>query len=188
MYSARKYRRLLAVTGRAGVALAENDTLSSCRWQDVQTIRETILTGDVQSVLKASARGEHHFIRVTCGDGKELVFRNFLEDLPWLAKIIHYETLSYLLPTAFDALKNGEELSFGKLRVDSEGLRSEKDKFLPWAEVQEVTLANALLMVNKKGKWRSWFKTPIGQVENPHVLIALAQLYREDEARRNEVQ
>jgi hypothetical protein len=88
---ARKYRRLQAVAGSDGVALVENDNVSSCRWHEVQTVRETLLAGELQSALQASARGEDHVFRVTCRDGKELVFRNFLDDLPWLGKIIEHE-------------------------------------------------------------------------------------------------
>jgi hypothetical protein len=174
---ARKYRRLHAVAGSAGVVLVENDAVSSCRWQEVQTVWETRLVGG-ESVLQASARGENHFFRVTCPDGKEMVFRNFLDDLPWLGQIIERETLPYLLPLAVAALEKGEVLDFGPLGVDPEGLRSTPEKLLSWNEVKEVTVANGLLKVTQIGKLLAWFKTPLGQVPNAHVLLALVRLYQ----------
>jgi hypothetical protein len=175
---ARKYRRLHAIAGSEGVALVENDAVSSCRWQEVHTVQETRLVGEMQSVLQASARGEDHYFRVTCRDGKELVFRNFLDDLSWLGQIIHHETLPYLLPPAVAALEKGESLDFGPLCVDPEGLRSAPEKLLSWEEVKEVTVANGLLKVTRMGKLWAWFKTPLSQVPNAHVLLALVRLYR----------
>lgn len=173
-----KYRRLQAVAGSAGVALIQNETVSSCRWQEIVTVQESLVTGEAKTVLAASARGEDHVFRVTCRDGKVLVFRSFLDDLPWLGKIIQYETLPDLLPPAVDTLEAGDALDFGPLRVDAEGLRSDREKRLSWEEVEDAEIANGLLMVRQVRKWRAWFKTPIGQVPNVHVLLALVHYYR----------
>ena len=100
---ARKYRRLQAVTGSEGVALIENDAVLPCRWHDIQIVRETQLAGELQSTLKASVRGEDHLFHITCRDGKELIFRSFLDDLAWLGQIIQHETLSHLLPPSLIA-------------------------------------------------------------------------------------
>ena len=172
---ARKYRRLQAVTGSEGVALIENDAVLPCRWHDIQIVRETQLAGELQSTLKASVRGEDHLFHITCRDGKELIFRSFLDDLAWLGQIIQHETLSHLLPPSLSALKNGEVLQFGPLSLDSEGLRSGPERCLSWDEVQDVEIAHGLLLVKQVGKWRSWFKTPISQVPNAHLLLALVQ-------------
>jgi hypothetical protein len=178
---ARKYRRLHAVVGSDGIALVENDAVSSCRWHEAQTVRESMLTGDAQTVLPATARGEDHYFQIVCRDGKSLVFRNFLDDLQWLGQIIQHETLPYLLPPALAALKNGEVLSFGPLSLDVEGLSAETEKRLSWDEVQDVKITNGLLIVEQVGKWRSWFKNAIGQIPNAHVLLALAERCRKGE-------
>ncbi len=177
-----KYRRLHAVAGSEGVALVENDTVSSCRWQDVHTVRETLLTGEAQTVLQASARGENHVFRLSCRDGTELVFRSFLDDLPWLGQIIQHETLAYLLPPAIAALKSGEMLDFGPLGIDSEGLRSGPEKRLAWDEIAEVKTANGVLTVTMRGKRWAWFKAPLSEVPNAHVLLALVQGCQKKEA------
>lgn len=173
-----KYRRLHAVAGRAGVASIENEAVTSCRWQDISTFQESFLTGEAQTVLQASARGENHFLRVTCRDGTQMVFRSFLDDLPWLAKLSQRETLPYLLPPAVAALKKGQVLAFGPLLLDAEGLKSAPEKRLSWDEVSDVTSANGLVKVMQTGKLWAWFKTPLSQVPNPHVLLALVQLCR----------
>lgn len=173
-----KYRRLQAVAGSAGVALIQNDTVSSCRWQEIDTVHESLVTGEAKTVLTASARGEDHLIRLTCRDGKVLVFRNFLDDLSWLGKIIQHETLPYLLPPAVAAFEAGGLLEFGPLCVDADGLRSDRSRRLAWEEVEDAEIANGHLMVKQVGKWWAWFKTPIGQVPNVHVLLVLVHYYR----------
>lgn len=180
---ARRYRRLLAVTGSAGVVLIENDAVSSCRWRDIQAIRETQVAGDAQTVLPAAARGENHVFRVTGWDGVEMVFRSFLDDLPWLGEILRHETLPYLLPPALSDLEQGEVLDFGPLSIDAEGLRAGEDRRLRWHELQDVESANGALIVKQAGKWRAWFKAPLGQVPNAHVLLALIQHSRKGETR-----
>lgn len=177
---ARKYRLLHAVTSSEGVALIENDTVSWCRWQNIETVWETLLAGETSSTLQASARGENHMFRVRCRAGKELVFRSFLDDLPWLGQIIKHETLPYLLPPAVAALKAGEALSFGPLSLDSEGLSAGADKFLSWAELKDVQAANGLLVASRIGKRWAWLKVPLGQVPNAHVLLVLVSCYRKE--------
>jgi hypothetical protein len=173
-----KYRRLQAIAGSAGIALIENDVVSSCRWQEIDAVQESLVTGEAKAVLAASARDENHVFRVTCRDGKVLVFRSFLDDLPWLGQIIQHETLPYLLPPAVAALEAGDALDFGPLCIDAEGLRSAPEKRLAWGELEDAEIANGLLVVKQVGKWRAWFKMPIGQVPNAHVLLALVHHYR----------
>jgi len=175
LFFALRNRRLQAVTGNEGVALIENDVVSLCRWSEVATVTESQIVGDLQSVLQASVRGEDHYFRVRCRDGTELVFRNFLDDLPWLAKILQRETLPHLMPPAVAALEKGEVLYFGPLVLDQEGIRSGEERRLAWDEVEDMKVANAVLLVMQRGKRWAWFKTPLGEVPNAHVLLALVQ-------------
>lgn len=175
VFFALKNRRLSAVAGSKGVGLIENDAVSSCRWEDIESIHETLMAGEVHSALRASVRGEDHFFRVKCRNGTELVFRNFLDDLVGLGKILKHETLAYLLPPAVAALENGETLDFGPFVLDAEGLRVSEDKRLDWDEVDEVKIAKGLVTVTRVGKRWNWFKSPLGRVPNAHVLLALVR-------------
>lgn len=178
VFYALRNRRLHVVAGSEGIVLLENDMVSLCRWEDVETVHEIFVAGEAQTALQASVRGEGHVVRVRCRDGTELVFRNYLDDLPWLRKRIEHETLPYLFPPAIASLKNGGKLSFGPLTLDAEGLNAGPEKRLTWEEVSEVKIAKGILTVMRKGKHWTWFKTPRGQVPNAHILLALVQQYR----------
>lgn len=175
-FYALRTRRLLAVTGSEGIALIENEFVSFCRWDDIATVHEVFALGGTESSMQAAVRGEDHILRVRCRDGTEMVFRNLLDDLVWLGKIIQQETLPYLFPSALAQLKNGEVLSFGPLTLDAEGLSAGPDKRLSWPELDEVRITKGFLTVTRVGKRWSWFKTPVGQVANAHVLLALVRL------------
>ena len=55
-------------------------------------------------------------------------------------------------------------------------------KFLRWADVKELTVAQGKLSIKQGGKWLPWVLIDIHGIPNPHVLFALA-----GEARRSHV-
>lgn len=182
VFYALRTRRLHAITGSEGVALLVNDTVSYCRWEEIESVYETVVAGEARTALETSVRGDDHVFRVRCQNGKELVFRNYLNDLPWLGKIIERETLPYLLPLAVEALENGDTLSFGPITLDAVGLREGPKKELPWKELGEVKLVGGWLTIMQQGKRRAWLKTSRGQVPNTHILLALVRYYHSRES------
>lgn len=90
------------------------------------------------------------------------------------------------MPPAVAALENGETLDFGPVVLDAEGLRVSEDKRLDWEEVDEVKIVKGLVTATRVGKRWTWFKTPISQVPNAHVLLALVQHCRNGAASPDE--
>jgi hypothetical protein len=107
-------------------------------------------------------------------DGRRMSFDDSLPRLAELAQIVRGETLPFLWPRTRAAFDAGHVLDFGKLSISRQGLSQGKETF-PWSDLQKVKVNGADLLIYKKGKRMHSKSTPISDIPNSHVLLALIE-------------
>jgi hypothetical protein len=112
-------------------------------------------------------------------DGIEAHFGPALSDYEQLAEEVQKRSFAFLWPLVWDRFLSGASVAFGDLELSRGGIRH-MGKFLRWADVKELAIAQGKLSIKQGGKWLPWALIDIQSVPNPHVLFALAT-----EARRS---
>jgi hypothetical protein len=106
-------------------------------------------------------------------DGVEAHFGPALSDFDQLAAEIQKRSFVFIWPVVWDRFVAGTPVAFGDLEVSRTGLRY-AGKFLRWAEVKELSVAQGKLSVKQAGKWLPWALIDMHGIPNPHILFALA--------------
>jgi hypothetical protein len=147
------------------------------RFQGEQT--KTFFWDQVVSVCRHNTKSNWHHgalgslvYAVELASGETLRFDDYLPDLKRLGEMIEQRTLPYLLPLAQAALDAGETVAFGSVRVNQEGI-THKKQTLPWNQVKSIEIADAL-KIKRHNKWAAWCTLPTAEVQNSHVLRAIA--------------
>lgn len=78
------------------------------------------------------------------------------------------------LPGAVAALERGEDLSFGDITVNRDGI-SARGKSVPWGQLQEIQVKDGYVSLKQAGQWRSLSTTPVKNIANYFVFEALAE-------------
>ncbi len=99
-----------------------------------------------------------------------------LADYPALAERIQRETFAILWPNVLSELASGRTVPFGDLLATPAGLFNGK-RLLPWAEIKEITISQKSFAVKRHGGWLPWFAKDVSAIPNPHVLIAIANMF-----------
>ena len=99
-----------------------------------------------------------------------------LADYPELAERIQRETFAILWPKVLSELASGRTVPFGDLLVTPLGLFNGK-RLLPWVEIKEITISQKSFAVKRHGGWLPWFTKEVSTIPNPHVLIAIVNMF-----------
>ena len=171
-----------------GLLRLQGDAVESYPWADVAEVRVKAAKADLHTDRDADGRLAAAWLDpevpsvmvwstslvVRRADETEARFTPVLIGYPELAELAQVETFRTLWPRARAAYRAGEPQKFGTLTVTSTGLEFGK-KHLPWADVSEVAVENKGVVVKRKGGWGTWATTPLEQVPNPHVCLALME-------------
>jgi hypothetical protein len=106
-------------------------------------------------------------------DGVEAHFGPALTDYEQLAEEVQKRTFVFLWPLVWERFASGTPVAFGDLELSRTGLRH-AGKFLRWADVKELAVAQGKLSIKQGGKWLPWAILDVHGIPNPHVLFALA--------------
>ncbi len=106
-------------------------------------------------------------------DGVEAHFGPALSDYDLLAEEVQKRSFVFLWPLVWERFLSGTPVAFGDLELSRLGLRH-AGKFLRWADVKELSVAQGKLSIKQGGKWLPWALIDIHGLPNPHVLFALA--------------
>ena len=106
-------------------------------------------------------------------DGIEAHFGPALTDYDRLAEEVQRRSFTFLWPNVWERFLSGASVAFGDLELSRTGLRH-IGKFLRWADVKELAIAQGKLSIKQGGKWLPWALIDINGIPNPHVLFALA--------------
>ncbi len=105
-------------------------------------------------------------------DGVTVHFGPALTDYDRLAEEVQRRTFVAIWPLVWAGFLNGRSIAFDDIDVSRGGLRY-SGKFLPWAEVKEMTVAQGKLSIKQGGKWLPWVLLDVKSIPNPHILFAL---------------
>jgi hypothetical protein len=106
-------------------------------------------------------------------DGIEAQFGPALSDFDLLAEEVQKRSFAFLWPIVWERFQAGTPVTFGDLELSRSGVRH-LGKFLRWADVKELTVAQGKLSIKQGGKWLPWALIDVYGIPNPHVLFALA--------------
>jgi hypothetical protein len=180
-FNALRNRQLHAWVGTEGVALLKGDTVRSMRWENVETLRDARIsfsnTSNGSMVLKAMARGEDHVLTLESRNGKELVFKNFFDDLAGLAEILERETLPHLHREAQALLDEKGQVPFGPIVIKKEGIAQKEGEIVRWPKVKSIANKGGKFQALVGGKRFAWFSCLQGEIPSLHVLMSLADEY-----------
>lgn len=104
----------------------------------------------------------------------------------FLADITHYETLRHILPQAVRALANGDTISFGPYAVSPDGIHCQ-NKHLAWDDVHAATLQHDVIFIQARDEVRPWHCSPVSQIPNAAVFLALVNPLFARRKRRTEM-
>jgi hypothetical protein len=106
-------------------------------------------------------------------DGVEAHFGPALTGYELLVDEVQRRSFRVLWPMVWDRFQSGGTVVFGDLEVSSSGIRY-SGKFLRWADLKEMAVAQGKLSIKQEGKWLPWALIDIHGIPNPHVLFAIA--------------
>lgn len=175
IYNACKSHRLFVITGTDGIALIENRSVQTCRWDEIATVWQKRQEGTGEKlapvVFASEAKDNRQFI-VETKYGEKLVFSNLLSDLSQLGQQIQRATIPYMLPPLKASLENGEKIHFGPLTIDSHALIVKTDQVISWSGVKGLKNDNSILTMILSGKEFSWH---LEEIPNYHILLSLIE-------------
>jgi hypothetical protein len=164
-------RGLRVLVFEEGLARLQGGSIEALRWEDIRTVRRASLTGSERTGMAPARK-----LILTGADGREFEFDEGLSGLRELRELVEQRTLPHLFPAALDAWEAGEQVSFGKIDVERDGLRC--GRLLAWAECENVEVAHGMVTVKAAGAWLAFCKVPLQDLYNVHVLFALTEYVR----------
>jgi hypothetical protein len=182
-----RHRRLFVLVYPTGLLRLRRGEVDSFPWEDITQIRlkvqrtaapelrrgpdgsltECWLPVDVPTFQLWNAG-----LTVARSDGVEAHFGPALTQYSVLAEQVQQRTFHVLWPRIWEQFLLDLPVSFGVLECTRLGLRH-AGKFLRWADLKEVSIAQGKLSIKQGGKWLPWALLDISSIPNPHLLFAL---------------
>lgn len=88
------------------------------------------------------------------------------------ADAIQYETLRRRLPDAVSKLATGEPVTFGPYAITPDGIRRGR-RLLSWQRLCAAVMQRGNVCIQEQEKTRPWHCTPVSQIPNVFVFMAL---------------
>jgi hypothetical protein len=95
----------------------------------------------------------------------------YIENISELSSIITHQTTQRLLPLAVEALKNGEAVDFGAVKLNRDGVVS-AEKQVPWAEIKTLDIAGDMLQMKSQFGLVN-MEVPLDTTSNLNVLFTI---------------
>ena len=149
-----------------GVALAQGQRVKQAAWSDIEAVFVRVVKLKRLFITYATS----HWYTVQTRGGDKLEFDDDLGgQVGQLGNAIQKAVAQAQFPGYWEALRQGERVTFGPLALDQQKLYVNKQE-LPWAEVRGVKLDNGRVWVEKAGKgWLRWEAVSVPQI--PNVLV-----------------
>jgi hypothetical protein len=98
-------------------------------------------------------------------DQHEITLDNDTASIAQLGTIIVENVTRELLPRALTAFHAGQALAFDAFSINQQGI-TYGGKFLPWQQVQQVTVQQGYVQVQEVGRRGNWARAEVGNVQN----------------------
>ncbi|MBA4188386.1 MAG: hypothetical protein C0467_10315 [Planctomycetaceae bacterium] len=183
-----RQRGLFVLIYPTGLLRLRRGEVDSFPWREVDHVRVNVQRADEAEV----SRGEDGELlacwlpadvptfqlwkaglTISRDDGVTVHFGPALTDYGLLAEEVQRRTFHAIWPLVWANFLAGRSISFGDIEASRAGVRY-ANKFLPWADVKELSVAQGKLSIKQGGKWLPWVLVDVNGIPNPHVLFALA--------------
>lgn len=146
------------------------------RWEEIETVWHTPafrIGRNNQSTVPPRVSGYTFQLR----NGSKHTLNRFNMRMDILSKLIQEQVVPLQLPTAIDAYQTGQTLTFGKVRVNQQGI-SIGERSLPWPQVKSVTLQENKLAIFDITQRKPWGSVKAKEIPNLFLLFELADYAR----------
>lgn len=169
----RSYRGLQVMVCTDGLVCLRNDGMQGIRWQDVRAvIRIAGPSGENSSTLEPSVQ-----LIIERNNGTRLVLDETVKNLKELRKLVEEHTLDHLMAAALEQLRDGEAVAFGPATVSREGILAAK-ALLAWSMYGHGVVERGQVTIYDREHGKAFCKLNTAEVPNAHVLLALAEFFR----------
>jgi len=145
-----------------GVALNSRGGVRQAVWHDVEAVWQAVTRHYTNGVYT----GTTHAYTLRTNAGEKLVFDDRLgKQVEQLGEGIQRGVTNALYPKYWQALQNGQRLSFGPLAMDREKLYSGK-KELRWDEIKAIRIVKGQISVRKDKAWLNWASAAVPAIPN----------------------
>jgi hypothetical protein len=162
-----------------GLARFDGTSLSTGRWDEIETVEGIVKTYQVNS----APVGSRFLLTVKFADGKQMridAARDHLGGMHALYQRICVESTRHLLPRCCTAIESGQTVPFGVLGVSKAGLHWGKH-VLAWNDSENVDLKERLRIRNPN-TWplHPWVRLVDFAIPNQLVFLRLVEHYARD--------
>lgn len=140
-------------------------------WQEIKTNHSMYFAGGVLGALLFGGTKTNY--RVRCRDGATVIFDSHFQNIDLLGTTIQQEVAQAHLPHAIIAFDTGQQITFGPIAVNNQGVINNKGTLLPWFQVRGVKVEKNVVTILQDGKSQKWISTPLAKVPNVGVLTGL---------------
>jgi hypothetical protein len=148
----------------------------ACRWDEVQSIQGML---PIPTRFQPMYLGGPLNLRGT--DGKVLTVGD-IANAGELFDAVYQEVLRRKVPQAVQAIRNGETVTIGALRLDRTGISGRWGQPLAWEDLDRLEVERSKIIVRQKGSRRAWTTLSLG-TPNAGLLLDLTQAMRRGELR-----
>lgn len=151
-----------------GLYWTERGLRRKVSWTDIVGVRARLVSRLVQGVEVSRSQ----VFRLQLEDGRELVATHMLNDVVALVEHVERKLEARLLPAMRRALEAGETVTFGPIRLTSDGL-AVSDHVVEWSQLAVVEVDDGTIFVRlKDGRAR---EVESSKVTNARLLLALVE-------------
>jgi hypothetical protein len=159
-----------------GVVCKRRWKTMACRWDEVQSI---------QGMLPIPTRFQPMYLggpmTLRRADGQSLTVGD-IANAGELFDAVYQEVLRRRVPQALQAMRNGETVPIGRLRLDRTGISGRWGQPLAWEELERLEVERSKIIIRQKGSRRAWTTLSLA-TPNAGLLLDLTQAVRRGELR-----
>ena len=165
-------RQVGAALYENGFAYVDRNGLQQVSWNDIDAVWQNI----TKHYRRGTYTGTTYIYTVQTRDKKRIVLDNKLAGIEQLGNEVVRGSSIALFPRYWQALQNGQRLTFGPLGIDKQGLYS-GNKSLQWSEIKAIKIQQGTISVKKEGGWFNWASVTVPQVPNFYIFYDLVRRF-----------
>ncbi len=116
--------------------------------------------------------GSNYSYTVKTQDGTLLRFQNIFQNIEEIGSYIREQVFQYQMPDAHENYNKGNDLIFGPITINKNGLTSVKGTLF-WTEVSSINVRKGKVLIRDKNSRFNWTEIAVSQIPNFSVFCAL---------------
>lgn len=161
-----------------GLVVLRSGRASSYPWQQIKAIWKSVTDHYLKQRgtfgTTTTYQGRSYGITLQHQDGRKLRLDNDLEDIRELSQLIDEAVFRAQWPAALASFEDGETLSFGNFRLNTQEFMSGK-KALRWEQYPRFKVSKGSLTIHKPGKKLAWATSGVSAIPNARIFLTLTE-------------